>query len=133
MKKCDGCGKEFDDSIELFPRLIVSKEAQIARKLAERGGKDMLCLPCWLESMQSVDNKDLASLLLMLLRRNQELERERRPFSLPVQPDPSSYPPVNPWTITPYRQVTIDKTWVSDRIYPEVIYTAGWSVCSETH
>lgn len=74
MEMCDGCGTEFDDSVELFPRLIVNKEAQVARKLAEKKGNDMLCLPCWLEAVDAVDPKQLAMLLLGMLKKNTSLE-----------------------------------------------------------
>lgn len=74
MHKCAGCAKEFDDAIELYPRLIFTKEARMARRLAAREGEELLCLGCWLEAIEHCDNKDLAMLVLGMLRKVSALE-----------------------------------------------------------
>ena len=74
MRKCAGCAKEFDDAIELYPRLIFTKEARMARRLAAREGEEFLCLGCWLEAIEHCDNKDLAMLILGMLRKVSLLE-----------------------------------------------------------
>lgn len=75
MNKCDGCGTEFDESVSLYPRLVMSKEVQVARKLAEREEEDMLCLGCWLDSIDSIDKKQLAMLILGMLQKITDLEK----------------------------------------------------------
>lgn len=77
MNKCDGCGTEFDDSVDLFPRLVITKEAQVARKLSEREDEeDMLCLGCWLDAVDGLEKKQLAMILLGMLRKVNNLESE---------------------------------------------------------
>lgn len=82
MRKCDGCGTEFDDSVELYPRLVMTSEAQVARRLAEKeeDEEEMLCLGCWLEAVDDLDKKQLAMLLLGMLKKINSLE-ERIPGS----------------------------------------------------
>jgi hypothetical protein len=125
MAKCDGCGREFDDIVQLYPRLIVTKEAQVAKKLAESNGKDMLCLQCWLQTIDSVEPKDLAMLLLSLLDKLNRVVRENNELKARVYPQypdvgsPGSCKPYQPWTVTD--------------IYPKITWTDNTITVSPTH
>jgi len=117
MKKCNGCGTEFDDSVELFPRLVISKEVQVARRLAEREEEeDMLCLGCWLEAVDHLDKKQLAMLLLGMLKKIDGLQEElAKRWSFPggsdiVEKEPQTYP----WGTHP----NSGPIWVSDSVNP---------------
>ena len=109
MKKCDGCGTEFDDSVELFPRLIMTKEDQVARKLAEREDEEeLLCLGCWLEAIDNLEKKQLAMLLLGMLRKINYLEeRLSRAYTYPGESEgllekmKRYNPPSRPYTTSP--------------------------------
>jgi len=79
MKMCDSCRLEFDDSVDLYPRLVVSKEAQVARKLAEEEDGEDLCLTCWLEAAQQLEPKQLATLLFNMLQKVQALQAANKP------------------------------------------------------
>jgi hypothetical protein len=132
MKKCSGCSREFDDAIPLYPRLILTKEAQVARKLAESVGDDILCLTCWLEAINAVDSKDLALLLLGMLDKINALNREvdqlkSRPSigigdfpaidtrTYPnVYPSGKPYTTTTPWTLTSDKVYTHEVTWGAD-------------------
>jgi len=127
MKKCDGCGTEFDDSVSLFPRLVISKEVQVARRLAEREEEeDMLCLGCWLEAVDHLDKKQLAMLLLGMLRKIDGLQEElAKRFTFPQSPgiiekDESPWAPQpHPYTIPNTSPIWIkppdrDTVWVGD-------------------
>ena len=122
MAICDGCGTSFDESVELYPRLVITKEAQVARKLAEKENEEMLCLGCWLEATDGLDKKQLAMLLLAMLGKINTLEKalqDRDKKSYPdfsdiVEKSRKSSPtqPSNPW-VSPvsnppfiYKQVT---------------------------
>jgi hypothetical protein len=107
MKTCDGCGTEFADDVELFPRLVFTREVQVARKLAERKGEEMLCLNCFLASIEDMEKKHLAMALLGLLRKIRSLEKnsgfdgyrklqEVIEKSAPVNPYPQPQPYPNP-------------------------------------
>lgn len=105
MKTCDGCGSDFDDSVELFPRLIVSKEAKVAKKLAEEEGEEMLCLPCWLDAAEGLDQRQLATLLLGMLQKvaklQQQLHESQNIFpNLPYGGIEKTRPYELPWTTT---------------------------------
>jgi hypothetical protein len=115
MVRCDGCGREFDDVVQLYPRLIITKEAQVAKKLAESNGKDMLCLQCWLQTAEAVDPKDLAMILLSLfdklnraVKENNDLRVRLVPYHTD-NPTPGAYKPYQPWTVTD--------------IYPKITWT----------
>ena len=82
MNVCDGCSAAFDDSMPLYPRLIVSIEAQAAKKLAEKEGDEMLCLTCWLEATESFAPRQLAMLLICLLQKIDTLKNEIKSNSL---------------------------------------------------
>jgi hypothetical protein len=114
MQRCDGCGTEFDDSVDLFPRLIVSKEVQVARRLAEKEDEeDMLCLECWLEAIEHVNKKQLAMLLLGMLRKIEGLQDQiARKWSLPRSPEivEKEAPYVKPWVTAP----NSNPIWISD-------------------
>ena len=87
MKTCDGCGVEFNDSVDLFPRLVILKEVQVARRLAEKEDGDMLCLSCWLEATEVLEKKQLAMVLLGLLRKIEGLNDQiARIYKPPINP-----------------------------------------------
>lgn len=104
MKVCDGCGTEFTDDVELFPRLVFTKEVQVARKLAEKKGEEMLCLDCFLASVEDLEKKHLAMALLGLLRKIRSLERDDsyggfKKFKEMIEKSPPAnpYPPAPPY------------------------------------
>jgi len=118
-KICDGCAMEFDDGIDLYPRLITAKEVQVARKLAEKEGDDKLCISCWLACVEDLDSKQLAGLLLSMMVKNKQLESEiiQRALTLP--------------NVHPIHQGVIEKRGPWDnRSYicdnPESPYTVTW-------
>lgn len=76
---CDGCGTDFTDDVELFPKLLITKDERMARKLAEKRGdgkEEMLCITCWLQALQMCEKDALGMLLLGMLRRQRGLENE---------------------------------------------------------
>lgn len=77
MPVCSGCGVEFDESVDLYPRLVITQEVKVARKLAEKEDEeDMLCLGCWLDAADDLDKRQMATLLLGMLRKINRLEEE---------------------------------------------------------
>jgi len=74
MRKCDGCSTEFDDTVQLYPRLVFTKEIRMARRLAAKEGEEQLCLGCWLESAENCDQRQLAMLILGMLGKISSLE-----------------------------------------------------------
>lgn len=79
MHKCDGCGVEFDESVALYPRLVVTQEVQVARRLAEKEEEEMLCLGCWLDAVDGLEKRQLAMLLLAMLQKIDTLQNARLP------------------------------------------------------
>jgi len=100
MHTCDGCGMDFDDSIQLYPRLIMSKEAKVARELAEKEGDEELCMACWLEAAESLDPRQLAMLIIILMNKLNQLIDKQMIFREPHSSNP--LPQQHPWTTLPY-------------------------------
>jgi len=76
---CDGCGTDFSDDVELFPKFVITKDERMARKLAEKQGdgkEEMLCITCWLQALQLCEKDALGMLLLGMLRKQRALETE---------------------------------------------------------
>jgi len=75
---CADCETTFDDSVELYPRLVVSKNEAIARKLAEKaqGTGELLCLKCWMESLKLVDIESLGVVIMGLMKKIKLMETE---------------------------------------------------------
>lgn len=123
MSTCAGCGTEFDESVELFPRLVISKEVQVARRLAEREDEeDMLCLGCWLDAVNGLDKRQLAMLLLGMLKKINGLEEELENRWYRTQP-PDLIEKMKKRYPAPNTQPKYDQIWVApntqpyDRIY----------------
>jgi len=76
---CDGCGTDFSGDVELFPKLVITRDERVARELADKEGdgkEEMLCITCWLKALQLCEKDALGMLLLGLMRKNRALEEE---------------------------------------------------------
>jgi len=131
MSTCSGCGVEFDDSVELFPRLVITKEVQVARRLAEKDDEgDMLCLGCWLDAVDGLDKRQLAMLLLGMLKKINGLEEElanrwsrSQPYDLIEKmrkwaPPPQTNPYHGPIWVAPNTE-PYARPYVGDPPYPQ--------------
>lgn len=76
---CDGCGTDFSSDVELYPKLVVTRDERLARKLADKTGdgkEEMLCMSCWMKAIHLCDIETLGMLMLGLLRKNRALEND---------------------------------------------------------
>jgi hypothetical protein len=108
MKKCDGCGMEFDDKVELYPRLVADKAAQTAKTLKGAAANEKLCIACFIRSLEGIDAATIGTILISLIGQVQDLQKRLSPLrDVLIDKEGKQWPPY-----------TIEKIWTSDKVPP---------------